>query len=66
MTRLDIGDASINIMTDYRGFPKLIVCFKTIYINKFTMQVIDLKTLQIEQELITDQLWESTARSILN
>lgn len=32
-------------MTDYKGNAKLIVCYKTIYINKFTMQVIDVKSL---------------------
>ena len=65
-TRFEIGDASINIMTDYRGNQKLIVCYKTIYINKFTLQVIDLETMLIEQEMTTDQLWESTVKSFLN
>lgn len=30
------------------------------------MQVIDLNTLHVEQELVTDQLWESSVKSFLN
>ena len=36
-TKFDIGDASINIMTDYKKKQKLIVCYKTIYVNKYTL-----------------------------
>lgn len=65
-TRFDIGDASLSILTDEYGKEKLIVSFKTIYINKFTVQVIDLESNSTDHIHISDQLWESKAKSFLN
>lgn len=65
-TRFNIDDASINILTNKYGQKKLIVCFKTIFINKYTVHVIDVDSKFIEHIHISDQLWESKSLSILN
>lgn len=52
-TKFDIDDANIDVV-HRDGFYKLIVCYKTIFINKFTVQVIDLNSMNTEQIYISN------------
>ena len=46
---LDIGDASIHMLrNEEQNYKEIIVCYKTIYINMYTINVID-----ISQEKVT-------------
>ena len=41
-TGLEIGDAEINLLESHLGYRELVVSFKTIFINIFTVMIIDM------------------------
>ena len=66
--KLDIGDANIFISRRGDAGSELVLSFKTIYINTFTIMVLDID-LNAKRSLIfrheSFQLWESAVRGIM-
>lgn len=66
--KLDIGDANIVINRRDDAGSELVLSFKTIYINTFTIMVLDID-LNVKRSLIfrheSFQLWESEVRGIM-
>jgi hypothetical protein len=66
--KLDIGDANIVINRRNDAGSELVLSFKTIYINTFTIMVLDID-LNAKRSLIfrheSFQLWESEIRGIM-
>jgi len=60
--KLDIADADVNITRNHKKkFKELVISFKTIYMNTFNVQVIDIST-DVEKMMFRHesfQLWES-------
>lgn len=66
--KLEIGDCRIRVMHDEEhGYKELVISYKTIYINTYTVHVMDL-TCEDQPTIFRHesfQLWESESRGIL-
>ena len=70
---LDIGDASIHMLRNSeQNYKEIIVCYKTIYINTYNINVIDLSNIKSTTQMPhinfrhrSFQLWESGITGLL-
>lgn len=68
--KLEIGDASISVLRDKQnGFKELVLSYKTIFINTYTVHVMDIANQSSGQPTLykheSFQLWESESRGLL-
>jgi len=63
--KLDIGDVNLYVLKDGRR-NELIITYKTIYINIYTINVISLDTEMLIFRHESACLWESTVSGFLN
>ena len=64
--KLNIGDATMHVLSnDQMGYRELILSYKTMYINTYTCNVIDLCEKVIIFRHESFQLWESKIKGTL-
>jgi uncharacterized protein YueI len=65
-SKLDIGNASLYLVwSDKKEKDYLIVSYKSIHINTYTVLMVNLETRKIEYRLESYHLWENNIQSIM-